>query len=138
MFTDNYSNYSLSSLFKCCNKGQRLLILMTISDQISDIAQNKKGTHCLQNFLELMDCNEELDLVLKSISPRIIELCKVRLSLLHFSNLILQHKLAYHFMQKLLQKLPKDLLKLVYGRIAEKFISLSRHCYGMPIIKEIM
>ena len=59
MTTDNYSNYSLSSLFKSCTSLQRLFIINIIKDGMHIIARNKKGTHCLQNLISLIETKEE-------------------------------------------------------------------------------
>ena len=77
MMTDNYSNYSLTSLLKVCSQPQRVLVLTEIAPKIFKIAKNKKGTHCLQNLISLIDSDEEEEIVVKSLKAKAVAICKV-------------------------------------------------------------
>ena len=80
MMMDNYSNYSLKSLFQVCSQPQRQSIINKIAPEIHKISKNKKGTHCLQNLVSLIDSDEEEQRIIEDIENHLLVISKVTLT----------------------------------------------------------
>ncbi len=78
LIMDNYANYTLNCLFKLCTQEQRQVIIENIAIDIHSIAKNKKGTHCLQNLIELITTEEEEEIIIESIEDHIFSIAKDR------------------------------------------------------------
>jgi Pumilio-family RNA binding repeat len=57
---DNYGNYFCQRLLLSCSPDQRLMILQNISSDFISICCDKRGTHTVQKFIDLVNLEQEV------------------------------------------------------------------------------
>ena len=72
---DKYGNYFWQELLLSCSSDQRIRILDSIENSISDISKNKKGTHTIQKMIGLVNLDKEEIKFSDMLTGSIGELC---------------------------------------------------------------
>jgi hypothetical protein len=60
IMVDNYGNYFCQKLLSNCSADQRMQILERIADDIVKISCDKRGTHTIQTFIDLVNLEKEI------------------------------------------------------------------------------
>lgn len=74
---DNYGNYFCQRLLYNCSADQRIFILEKIEANFIEISCNKKGTHTIQKFIDLVNLVKEEEYFQRVLKGQVARLSDV-------------------------------------------------------------
>lgn len=79
VMVDNYGNYFCQRLLINCSSAQRMQILERIAGDFVIICKNKKGTHTIQKFIDLVNLEAEEKFFQRVLNGHVVDLSFVSL-----------------------------------------------------------
>jgi hypothetical protein len=74
LMVDNYGNYFCQRLLFNCSSDHRMVILNRIQNEFISVCCNKKGTHAIQKFIDLVNLDQEEKYFQTTLSGHVVEL----------------------------------------------------------------
>lgn len=123
---DNYGNYFCQRLLSTCSPSQRISILnhLQISGKFVEICKDKKGTHTVQSFLDVMTMEEEEKLFAANIKGFVYELS--------------MDPQATHVVQKAMLSFSEPNKEFIIEEALSKFVELCDNANGLSLIKKLI
>jgi Pumilio-family RNA binding repeat len=78
IMVDNYGNYFCQKLLTNCSADQRMQILERISEDFVSICCDKRGTHTVQTFIDLVNLEKEIKYFQRVLHGHVADLSLVR------------------------------------------------------------
>lgn len=122
MMCDPYGNYLCSAAFQACSQVQRRRMLEKLAPCVAQIACDKRGTHALQAFIELLQLEEEQDQLMGAVKGQIVELS--------------MDPNGTHVIQRLLTCFQGSVTDWIFLIIGDRIIEVAHHPYGLCVLKK--
>eukprot|EP00347_Sterkiella_histriomuscorum_P024135 403332189 len=124
VMVDNYGNYFCQELLINCSSAQRMQILERISVDFVAICCNKKGTHTIQKFIDLVNLEAEEKFFQRVLAGHVA--------------LLSSDVQGTHVIQNIIKCFEESKRQFVFDEIYEQFIELATDYSGLSVIKTII
>lgn len=121
LMTDPFGNYLCQKLFEHCSNEQRTILIKTASPALPVIALNQHGTRALQKMIEHLYNEEQINLIIQSLSPKVVDL--------------VQDLNGNHVIQKCLQVLGAERSQFIYDRVGHNCVIVGTHRHGCCVLQ---
>lgn len=121
LMTDPFGNYLCQKLFEHCNEDQRTTLINTAAPALATIALNQHGTRALQKMIEFVHTASQVDTIIKSLSPRVVEL--------------VQDLNGNHVVQKCLTRLGAERSQFIYDAVGNYCVIVGTHRHGCCVLQ---
>jgi len=125
LMMDNYGNYFCQKLLSACTSEQRLIVLQIIQEQFINICCNKKGTHSIQQIIDLITQPQEEELIMSFLRGNIVELAR--------------DAQGAHVVQKVLDTFRSETKRqFIFDEVYLCFLDLAKNSNGLCVIKKLI
>ena len=121
LMTDPFGNYLCQKLFEHCNDEQRTQLINSASSALTVIALNQHGTRALQKMIEYVNTDEQVETIVQSLSPRVVEL--------------VQDLNGNHVVQKCLNRLGAERCQFIYDAVGNNCVIVGTHRHGCCVLQ---
>ena len=121
LMTDPFGNYLCQKLFEHCDQLQRTTLIATASPALPIIAHNQHGTRALQKMIEYVQTDEQVDMIIHSLSHAVVEL--------------VQDLNGNHVIQKCLTRLGAERSQFIYDAVASECVIVGTHRHGCCVLQ---
>lgn len=121
LMTDPFGNYLCQKLFEHCNEDQRTTLINTAAPALATIALNQHGTRALQKMIEFVHTTPQVDTIIQSLSPRVVEL--------------VQDLNGNHVVQKCLTRLGAERSQFIYDAVGNYCVIVGTHRHGCCVLQ---
>lgn len=126
LMIDPYGNYFCQKFYGMLRKGEKILFLKEILNNIFIISSNNYGNYALQTLIDLFSSDEEVEIFLKMLN--------------HDNNLVkmIKENSAIHVIEKIIMSLPEQIISFIYEFTFQNFLNLSINQNGLFVVKKIL
>ena len=121
LMTDPFGNYLCQKLFEHCNDEQRTKLIDSASSALTVIALNQHGTRALQKMIEYVNTDEQVETIVQSLSPRVVDL--------------VQDLNGNHVVQKCLNRLGAERCQFIYDAVGTNCVVVGTHRHGCCVLQ---
>ncbi|KAJ9625485.1 uncharacterized protein PV06_01772 [Exophiala oligosperma] len=121
LMTDPFGNYLCQKLFEHCNDEQRTTLINAAAPALTSIALNQHGTRALQKMIEFVNLPEQVDTIIQSLTPRVVDL--------------VQDLNGNHVVQKCLTRLGADRSQFIYDAVGKFCVVVGTHRHGCCVLQ---
>ncbi|KIV86091.1 hypothetical protein, variant [Exophiala sideris] len=121
LMTDPFGNYLCQKLFEHCNDEQRTTLINAAAPALTTIALNQHGTRALQKMIEFVHTPEQIDTIIKALSPRVVDL--------------VQDLNGNHVVQKCLTRLGAERSQFIYDAVGKFCVVVGTHRHGCCVLQ---
>ena len=121
LMVDDYANYFCQKFLHSCSPQQRLILLKTIQPIFMTVCKDKKGTHTIQAFIDLLNLPEEEQIINQLLKGHIVELA-------------LDHE-GTHVVVKLLMTFSETKALYIYNEILTNFLTVAIDANGINVVR---
>ncbi|KIW57986.1 hypothetical protein PV05_02539 [Exophiala xenobiotica] len=121
LMTDPFGNYLCQKLFEHCNDEQRTTLINAASPALTTIALNQHGTRALQKMIEFVHTPEQVETIIKSLTPRVVDL--------------VQDLNGNHVVQKCLTRLGAERSQFIYDAVGKFCVVVGTHRHGCCVLQ---
>lgn len=124
LMTDPFGNYLIQKLFENVSTDQRIILVKNASPEFIRIALDPHGTRALQKLIECISTEEESQLIIDSLSPRIVSLSR--------------DLNGNHVVQKCLQKLRPEENQFIFETASLHCNEIATHRHGCCVLQRCL
>ncbi|KAF2491645.1 ARM repeat-containing protein [Lophium mytilinum] len=121
LMTDPFGNYLCQKLLEYTNDEQRTVLVKNAAPSIVQIALNQHGTRALQKMIEFISTREQIDVIIKHLSGRVVHL--------------IQDLNGNHVIQKCLNHLKAADAQFIFDAVGEHCIIVGTHRHGCCVLQ---
>eukprot|EP01025_Chloroclados_australasicus_P018325 TRINITY_DN1953_c1_g1_i2.p1 TRINITY_DN1953_c1_g1~~TRINITY_DN1953_c1_g1_i2.p1 ORF type:complete len:653 (+),score=90.45 TRINITY_DN1953_c1_g1_i2:241-2199(+) len=126
LMKDPFGNYLIQKVLELCSEEQctEILRMATKSGDLVEAALNTHGTRAVQKLLETVKTQEQIDMVVSTFEPGVIDL--------------IMDLNGNHVIQKCLQKLGSTTSKFVYEACYAQIKETAKHRHGCCVLQRCL
>lgn len=124
LMTDPFGNYLIQKLFENVSTDQRVILVKNASPEFIRIALDPHGTRALQKLIECITTEEESQLIINSLSPRIVALSR--------------DLNGNHVVQKCLQRLKPEENQFIFETASLHCNEIATHRHGCCVLQRCL
>ncbi|KAJ7570225.1 hypothetical protein O6H91_01G110600 [Diphasiastrum complanatum] len=123
LMTDPFGNYLIQKLLEVCTESQRMqfLLVATQKAELVSISLNMHGTRAVQKLIETLTSPEQVDIVIRSLQPGVVNLIK--------------DLNGNHVVQRCLQHLSNKDSQFIFDAAASHCVEIATHRHGCCVLQ---